>query len=69
MSFTIVLGETLAKLHPRADLYIDRWLASYGEELLRELGITELLTDPSDEALLARLDAIEATEVRILTSA
>jgi hypothetical protein len=68
MHATIVVGETLAKFNPGADLYIAQWLTSYGQALLRELGITELLDDPTDDELYARLDSVRASHVRILTT-
>lgn len=69
MGFKIALGETAAKRHPEADLYVDQWLAEYGSDYLQRLNMTgELLSDPSDAELANRLDQVSGDEVEIITT-
>jgi hypothetical protein len=68
MTFRIVLGETLAKHHPGADLYVDRWLPTYGPEMLAGLGGGRVVDGPTDPRLLPILNAILDVDVRILTN-
>lgn len=69
MQFKIALGETAAKLHPEAHLYIDNHLASYGDWLRSELNLQgEMLHDPDEATLVQRLNAISESEVEVITT-
>jgi len=69
MQFKIALGETAAKLHPEAHLYIDNHLASYEDSLRRMLNLQgEILHDPDELTLGQRLDAISESEVEVVTT-
>lgn len=66
MPFKITLGETACKRHPEADLWIDNWLQDW---YLEHLGSSaELLCDPNEVTLDTKLDAIEASEVEVITT-
>jgi hypothetical protein len=69
MRFIITLGETAAKLHPEANLYIDNHLAGYGESFRQRLGLQgEILHDPDEQSLGQRLDGISESEVEVITT-
>jgi len=69
MRFLIALGETAAKLHPEAHLYIDNHLALYEDWLRSELNLQgEILHDPDEATLVQRLNAISEPEVEVVTT-
>jgi hypothetical protein len=69
MPFVIALGETAAKLHPEANLYIDNHLAYYSDSFRQTLGLHgEILHDPDEQMLAQRLDAISGSQVEVITT-
>ena len=66
MSFKIVLGQAASYRHPEANLYIDNWMWESDRKLFGLHG--EVLHDPDDAALAARLDSIPVCDVEIITT-